>query len=80
MKTTMGVTKNEVIRMKIDCFKAYDIRILSENQSTFIPLGSVHRLRNPGKIPLELIEIQSGSYLGEDDIERFEDHYGRDRE
>jgi mannose-1-phosphate guanylyltransferase/mannose-6-phosphate isomerase len=57
-----------------------DIRILSENQSTFIPLGSVHRLRNPGKIPLELIEIQSGSYLGEDDIERFEDHYGRDKE
>ena len=57
-----------------------DIRILSENQSTFIPLGSVHRLRNPGKIPLELIEIQSGSYLGEDDIERFEDHYGRHKE
>ncbi|RUM94051.1 MAG: mannose-1-phosphate guanylyltransferase/mannose-6-phosphate isomerase [Thiothrix sp.] len=57
-----------------------EIRILSENQSTFIPLGSVHRLRNPGKIPLELIEIQSGSYLGEDDIERFEDHYGRDKE
>ena len=57
-----------------------DIRILSENQSTFIPLGSVHRLRNPGKIPLELIEIQSGSYLGEDDIERYEDHYGRDKE
>ena len=57
-----------------------DIRILSENQSMFIPLGSVHRLRNPGKIPLELIEIQSGSYLGEDDIERYEDHYGRDKE
>ena len=57
-----------------------DIRILSENQSTFIPLGSVHRLRNPGKIPLELIEVQSGSYLGEDDIERFEDHYGRHKE
>jgi mannose-1-phosphate guanylyltransferase/mannose-6-phosphate isomerase len=57
-----------------------EIRILSENQSTFIPLGSVHRLRNPGKIPLELIEIQSGSYLGEDDIERYEDHYGRDKD
>jgi mannose-1-phosphate guanylyltransferase/mannose-6-phosphate isomerase len=57
-----------------------DIRILTENQSTFIPLGSIHRLRNPGKIPLELIEIQSGSYLGEDDIERYEDHYGRDKE
>ena len=51
--------------------------LLSENQSTYIPLGSVHRLANPGKLPLELIEVQSGSYLGEDDIERFDDVYGR---
>jgi mannose-1-phosphate guanylyltransferase/mannose-6-phosphate isomerase len=51
--------------------------LLSENQSTYIPLGQVHRLANPGKVPLEIIEIQSGSYLGEDDIVRFEDHYGR---
>ncbi|MHC5350591.1 mannose-1-phosphate guanylyltransferase/mannose-6-phosphate isomerase [Metapseudomonas furukawaii] len=51
--------------------------LLSENQSTYIPVASVHRLANPGKIPLELIEVQSGSYLGEDDIERFEDVYGR---
>jgi mannose-6-phosphate isomerase-like protein (cupin superfamily) len=50
---------------------------LSENQSTFIPLGMTHRLENPGKIPLHVIEVQSGSYLGEDDIVRFEDHYGR---
>jgi mannose-1-phosphate guanylyltransferase/mannose-6-phosphate isomerase len=50
---------------------------LSENQSTYIPLGSKHRLENPGKMPLELIEVQSGSYLGEDDIVRFEDVYGR---
>lgn len=50
---------------------------LSENQSTYIPLGVTHRLENPGKIPLELIEVQSGSYLGEDDIVRFEDSYGR---
>ena len=50
---------------------------LSENQSTYIPLGSRHRLENPGKMPLELIEVQSGSYLGEDDIVRFEDQYGR---
>ena len=50
---------------------------LSENQSTFIPLGSKHRLINPGKIPLLLIEVQSGSYLGEDDIKRFADSYGR---
>ena len=50
---------------------------LTEDQSTYIPLGEVHRLANPGKIPLELIEVQSGSYLGEDDIVRFEDIYGR---
>ena len=53
------------------------ILILYENQSTYIPLGSKHRLSNPGKIPLILIEVQSGTYLGEDDIKRFEDSYGR---
>ncbi|TJY61949.1 mannose-1-phosphate guanylyltransferase/mannose-6-phosphate isomerase [Sinimarinibacterium sp. CAU 1509] len=52
--------------------------LLGENQSTFIPLGGVHRLENPGKVPLELIEVQSGTYLGEDDIVRFDDIYGRD--
>lgn len=51
--------------------------LLSEDQSTYVPLGTVHRLENPGKIPLELIEIQTGSYLGEDDIVRLEDVYGR---
>ena len=51
--------------------------ILTENQSIYIPLGSKHRLSNPGKIPLKLIEVQSGSYVGEDDIVRFEDNYGR---
>jgi mannose-1-phosphate guanylyltransferase / mannose-6-phosphate isomerase len=51
--------------------------LLTENQSTYIPLGQVHRLSNPGKVPLEIIEVQSGSYLGEDDIVRFEDTYGR---
>ena len=50
---------------------------LGPNQSTYIPLGSVHRLANPGQEPLEIVEVQSGSYLGEDDIVRFEDHYGR---
>jgi len=54
-----------------------DVLLLTENQSTYIPLGVTHRLRNPGKLPLELIEVQSGSYLGEDDIVRFEDTYGR---
>ncbi|NCO72192.1 MULTISPECIES: mannose-1-phosphate guanylyltransferase/mannose-6-phosphate isomerase [Shewanella] len=51
--------------------------LLTENQSTYIPVGVVHALENPGKVPLELIEVQSGSYLGEDDIVRFEDRYGR---
>lgn len=51
--------------------------LLTENQSTYIPLGEIHALENPGKVPLELIEVQSGSYLGEDDIVRFEDLYGR---
>jgi mannose-6-phosphate isomerase-like protein (cupin superfamily) len=53
------------------------ITIIKENESTYIPLGSKHRLSNPGKIPLRIIEVQSGSYLEEDDIERFEDDYGR---
>jgi mannose-1-phosphate guanylyltransferase len=51
--------------------------LVAENESVYIPLGSVHALENPGKIPLELIEVQTGSYLGEDDIVRFEDRYGR---
>ncbi|MGE8619250.1 MAG: mannose-1-phosphate guanylyltransferase/mannose-6-phosphate isomerase, partial [Achromobacter spanius] len=51
--------------------------LLTENQSTYIPLGETHSLENPGKIPLEIIEVQSGAYLGEDDIVRFQDMYGR---
>jgi mannose-1-phosphate guanylyltransferase/mannose-6-phosphate isomerase len=51
--------------------------LLSENESTYIPLGVVHRLENPGKIDLEIVEVQSGSYLGEDDIVRLDDSYGR---
>lgn len=53
------------------------IYLLAENESTYIPLGHNHRLENPGRIPLEIIEVQSGAYLGEDDIVRFEDKYGR---
>jgi mannose-1-phosphate guanylyltransferase/mannose-6-phosphate isomerase len=51
--------------------------LVSENESTFIPIGTRHRLENPGKVPLEIIEVQSGAYLGEDDIIRFDDNYGR---
>ncbi|QSX32681.1 mannose-1-phosphate guanylyltransferase/mannose-6-phosphate isomerase [Shewanella avicenniae] len=51
--------------------------LVTENESTYIPIGIIHALENPGKLPLELIEVQSGSYLGEDDIVRFEDRYGR---
>jgi len=54
-----------------------DVRLLTENQSIYIPLGAVHRLENPGHIPLEIIEVQSGPYLGEDDIRRYEDDYKR---
>jgi mannose-1-phosphate guanylyltransferase len=54
-----------------------ETRLLTENQSVYIPLGSVHALENPGKIPLELIEVQTGAYLDEDDIVRLQDRYGR---
>jgi mannose-1-phosphate guanylyltransferase/mannose-6-phosphate isomerase len=54
-----------------------DVRTVHENESVYIPIGSIHRLANPGKIPLELIEVQVGSYLGEDDIARLDDVYGR---
>jgi mannose-1-phosphate guanylyltransferase/mannose-6-phosphate isomerase len=57
--------------------KGDEVFMLTENQSTYIPLGTTHRLENPGNIPLEIIEVQSGSYLGEDDIVRFEDRYNR---
>jgi mannose-1-phosphate guanylyltransferase/mannose-6-phosphate isomerase len=53
------------------------VKLLSENESTYIPIGVTHRLENPGKMPLDIIEVQSGSYLGEDDIVRFEDIYAR---
>lgn len=55
-----------------------EVFLVSENQSTYIPIGTLHRLENPGKLPLEMIEVQSGSYLGEDDIVRFDDIYGRE--
>lgn len=51
--------------------------LVTENQSVYIPLGAIHCLENPGKVDLEMIEVQVGSYLGEDDIVRFEDRYGR---
>ena len=65
VKGTASVTRGE------------ETLLLSENQSTYIPIGTRHRLQNPGKVPLEIIEVQSGAYLGEDDIVRFEDTYGR---
>ncbi len=52
-------------------------QLVTENESVYIPIGAVHALENSGKIPLELIEVQSGAYLGEDDIVRFSDRYGR---
>ncbi|MFC5584034.1 mannose-1-phosphate guanylyltransferase/mannose-6-phosphate isomerase [Nitratireductor kimnyeongensis] len=66
-----------VVRGTARVLKGEETIMLTENQSTYIPLGEIHALENPGKIPLELIEVQSGSYLGEDDIIRLEDRYGR---
>ncbi|WP_276315665.1 mannose-1-phosphate guanylyltransferase/mannose-6-phosphate isomerase [Ectothiorhodospira shaposhnikovii] len=66
-----------VVRGTARITRGEEVFVLTENQSTFIPLGVTHRLENPGRIPLELIEVQSGSYLGEDDIVRFQDTYGR---
>lgn len=66
-----------IVRGTALVLRGTETTLLSENQSTYIPLGEVHALENPGKVPLELIEVQSGSYLGEDDIVRFEDRYGR---
>jgi mannose-1-phosphate guanylyltransferase/mannose-6-phosphate isomerase len=65
VRGTARVTRNE------------EVFLVTENESTFIPLGTRHRLENPGKLPLEMIEVQSGAYLGEDDIVRFEDNFGR---
>lgn len=66
-----------VVRGTARVTRGEEVILLGENQSTYIPLGVRHRLENPGKLPLELIEVQSGGYLGEDDIVRFEDAYGR---
>jgi mannose-1-phosphate guanylyltransferase/mannose-6-phosphate isomerase len=66
-----------VVKGTAEVTRGEEVFLVAENQSTYIPLGTVHRLFNPGKIPLEMIEVQSGSYLGEDDIVRFQDHYGR---
>lgn len=66
-----------VVKGTAEVTRGSDVSLLSENQSTYIPIGEVHRLHNPGKLELEMIEVQSGAYLGEDDIVRLEDTYGR---
>jgi mannose-1-phosphate guanylyltransferase/mannose-6-phosphate isomerase len=66
-----------VVRGTARVTRGEEVFLLAENESTYIPLGTTHRLENPGKVPLEIIEVQSGAYLGEDDIVRFEDTYGR---
>jgi mannose-1-phosphate guanylyltransferase/mannose-6-phosphate isomerase len=66
-----------VIKGTAEITNGEQVLTLSENQSTYIPPGGIHRLANPGDVPLEIIEVQSGSYVGEDDIERIEDTYGR---
>jgi mannose-1-phosphate guanylyltransferase len=66
-----------VVRGTAKVQKGDQFTVLNEGQSVYIPIGEIHSLENPGRIPLEIIEVQSGSYLGEDDIVRFEDKYGR---
>ena len=66
-----------VVRGTAEVTIGSETHTVHENESTYIPIGSVHRLANPGKIPLELIEVQVGGYLGEDDIVRLTDQYGR---
>ncbi|PTN41849.1 mannose-1-phosphate guanylyltransferase/mannose-6-phosphate isomerase, partial [Achromobacter xylosoxidans] len=66
-----------VVKGTAEVTRGSDTFLLCENQSTYIPIGEVHRLKNPGKTELEIIEVQSGGYLGEDDIVRLEDNYGR---
>ena len=68
-----------VVRGTARVIRGEESFLVAENESTFIPVGTQHRLENPGRLPLEMIEVQSGSYLGEDDIVRFEDVYGRDK-
>ena len=72
-----GTGYKVVVNGTAKVLRGEDTLLLSENQSIYIPIGTVHRLENPGKVPLHLIEVQSGSYLGEDDIVRFQDDYGR---
>jgi mannose-1-phosphate guanylyltransferase/mannose-6-phosphate isomerase len=66
-----------VVKGIAEITNGHKVITLTENQSTYIPQGQTHRLANPSNMPLEIIEVQSGSYLGEDDIVRFEDTYGR---
>ena len=79
----MVVLRKQTIEIRAPVFEVavgrceVEIKVVHENESAYIPIGSVHRMANPGKIPLELVEVQVGSYLGEDDIQRIEDTYGR---
>ncbi len=66
-----------VVRGTAEVTVGEKVQTVHENESVYIPIGAMHRLANPGKIPVELIEVQVGSYLGEDDIQRFDDVYGR---
>jgi mannose-1-phosphate guanylyltransferase/mannose-6-phosphate isomerase len=66
-----------VVTGTVEVTRGEQVELLSENQSTYIPIGEKHRLANPGKIPAFLIEVQSGPYLDEDDIVRYQDIYGR---
>jgi mannose-6-phosphate isomerase-like protein (cupin superfamily) len=66
-----------VVRGTAEVVRDDEVLLLRENESVYLPLGCVHRLSNPGRIPVEIVEVQTGAYLEEDDIVRFEDDYGR---
>ena len=74
---TLGTTVGALAGTGLTALVGDDIKLLGENESIYIPLGATHSLENPGKIPLDLIEVRSGSYLEEDDVVRFADRYGR---
>ena len=80
--TFQGQNEYVVFRLKTDKGMVVvtvdaEVKMVTENQSVYVPLGAVHRLENPGKVPVVMIEVQTGSYLGEDDIVRYEDVYSR---
>ena len=73
----MSFTSSSIVSGVAEVTIDEEVKLISENQSVYIPLGAIHRMRNPGENPMELIEVQTGTYFGEDDIYRYDDVYSR---